>query len=40
MAREDIDTVTKLVEILEDNDDVQGVSSNFEVSEETLASLT
>jgi transcriptional/translational regulatory protein YebC/TACO1 len=25
---------------LEDNDDVQGVSSNFEVSEETLASLT
>ena len=30
----------KLLNALEDNDDVQGVSSNFEVSEETLASLT
>ena len=30
----------KLLNTLEDNDDVQGVSSNFEVSEEILASLT
>ena len=32
--------VFKLLSALEDNDDVEGVSSNFEVSEETLASLT
>ncbi len=30
----------KLLDSLEDNDDVQGVSSNFEVSEEILTSLT
>jgi YebC/PmpR family DNA-binding regulatory protein len=30
----------KLLNSLEDNEDVQGVSSNFEVSEEILASLT
>ncbi len=30
----------KLLEILEDNDDVQGVSSNFEVDENVLSSLT
>ena len=30
----------KLLNLLEDNEDVQGVSSNFEVSEEILASLT
>ncbi|SVD78323.1 uncharacterized protein METZ01_LOCUS431177, partial [marine metagenome] len=30
----------KLLDSLEDNEDVQGVSSNFDVSEEILASLT
>ena len=30
----------KLLEILEDNDDVQGVSSNFEVDEDVMSSLT
>ena len=30
----------KLLNLLEENEDVQGVSSNFEVSEEILASLT
>ena len=30
----------KLLNLLEDNEDVQGVSSNFEVSEEILTSLT
>jgi len=30
----------KLVDILEDDDDVQNVYSNFEVSEEVLAKLT
>lgn len=33
-------TFLKLMEILEDDDDVQNVSSNFEVSEELLAKLT
>ena len=41
----DVDKITaeklfKLLNALEDNEDVQGVSSNFEVSEEILASLT
>ncbi len=30
----------KLLEILEDNDDVQGISSNFEVDEDVMSSLT
>ena len=30
----------KLLNTLEENEDVQSVSSNFEVSEETLAALT
>ena len=34
------DQLLKLVEVLEDNDDVQSVSSNFDLSEETLARLT
>ncbi len=34
------DLLVKLVEALEDNDDVQNVSSNFDLSEETLARLT
>lgn len=33
-------TFMKLVEVLEDDDDVQNVYSNFEVSEEILAKLT
>ena len=32
--------IFKLLEILEDNDDVQGVSSNFEVDEDVMSSLT
>ena len=34
------DKLFKLLEILEDNDDVQGVSSNFEVDEDVMSSLT
>jgi len=34
------ESLLKLVEVLEDNDDVQNVSSNFDLSEETLARLT
>ncbi|MET1026781.1 MAG: YebC/PmpR family DNA-binding transcriptional regulator, partial [Dongiaceae bacterium] len=33
-------SLMKLIDVLEDNDDVQNVYANFEVSEETLASLT
>ncbi|HVJ43925.1 MAG TPA: YebC/PmpR family DNA-binding transcriptional regulator [Dongiaceae bacterium] len=33
-------SLMKLIDTLEDNDDVQNVYANFEVSEETLASLT
>lgn len=33
------ETLLKLLELLEDNDDVQRVASNFEMSEETLARL-
>lgn len=33
-------TMLKLIDVLEDNDDVQTVSSNFEVSEEVLAKLS
>ena len=38
--KETADKLFKLLEILEDNDDVQGVSSNFEVDEAVMASLT
>ena len=38
--KETADKLFKLLEILEDNDDVQGVSSNFEVDEAVLSSLT
>jgi transcriptional/translational regulatory protein YebC/TACO1 len=34
------ESLVRLVEALEDNDDVQTVSSNFDLSEETLARLT
>lgn len=33
-------TMLKLIDVLEDNDDVQTVSSNFEVSDEILAKLS
>ncbi len=34
------DSLLKLIDILEDNDDVQFVSANFEMSDDTLAKLT
>ena len=34
------DSLLKLIDALEDNDDVQVVSSNFEISDEILAKLT
>jgi len=33
-------TMLKLIDVLEDNDDVQSVSSNFEISDEILAKLS
>ncbi len=33
-------TLLKLLEVLEDNDDVQNVYANFEISDEVMASLT
>ncbi len=33
-------TLLKLLDALEDNDDVQGVSANFDISEEVMARLT
>jgi len=33
-------SLMKLIDVLEDNDDVQNVYANFEMSDETLASLT
>ena len=40
IEKETADKLFKLLEILEDNDDVQGVSSNFEVDETVMSSLT
>ena len=34
------DSLLKLIDALEDNDDVQIVSANFEMSDDTLAKLT
>ncbi|MGE0743745.1 MAG: YebC/PmpR family DNA-binding transcriptional regulator [Rhodospirillales bacterium] len=34
------DTLFKLIEVLDDNDDVQTVSANYSVSDETMARLT
>ena len=34
------DLLLKLIDVLEDNDDVQLVSANFEMSDDTLAKLT
>ena len=38
--RDSADKLFKLLNSLEDNEDVQNVSSNFEVSEEILQTLT
>ena len=38
--KDNADKLFKLLEILEDNDDVQVVSSNFEVDEALMSSLT
>ena len=40
VEKDSAEKLFKLLNALEDNDDVQGVSSNFEVSDEVLASLT
>ena len=40
IGKETADKLFKLLEILEDNDDVQVVSSNFEVDENVMSSLT
>ena len=40
VSKDKADTLFKLLNILEENEDVQAVSSNFEVSDEVLASLT
>ncbi|MGB1870971.1 MAG: YebC/PmpR family DNA-binding transcriptional regulator, partial [Candidatus Puniceispirillaceae bacterium] len=33
-------TLLKLLDVLDDNDDVQNVSSNFDISDDILATLT
>ena len=40
MDAETAETLLKLVDALEDNDDVQTVSANFEVADDVLARLT
>lgn len=40
VAEDGAETLFKLLEVLEDNDDVQSVSSNFSVSDEVMAKLT
>ena len=40
VEKEAAEKLFKLLNILEENDDVQVVSSNFEVSDEILSSLT
>ena len=40
VSKDNADTLFKLLNILEENEDVQAVSSNFEVSDDILASLT
>ena len=39
IGKETADKLFKLLEVLEDNDDVQVVSSNFEVDDNVLSSL-
>ena len=36
----DAETLFRLIEVLEDNDDVQTVSANYEVSDEVIARLS
>ncbi|MEK9710512.1 MAG: YebC/PmpR family DNA-binding transcriptional regulator, partial [Alphaproteobacteria bacterium] len=33
-------TLLKLLDVLDDNDDVQNVSSNFDISDDIIAKLT
>ncbi len=40
VSKEKADTLFKLLNMLEENEDVQAVSSNFDVSDDVLASLT
>ena len=40
VSKDKADTLFKLLNILEENEDVQVVSSNFDVSDDVLASLT
>ena len=40
IADDKIETLFKLLEALDDNDDVQSVSANFEVADETMSKLT
>ena len=40
VSKDKADTLFKLLNMLEENEDVQAVSSNFDVSDEVLASLT
>ena len=40
VSKEKADTLFKLLNILEENEDVQAVSSNFDVTDDVLASLT
>ena len=40
VSKDKADTLFKLLNILEENEDVQAVSSNFDVSDDVLASLT
>ena len=40
VSKDKADTLFKLLNILEDNDDVQAVSSNFDISDDVLTSLT
>ena len=40
IEKDTADKLFKLLEVLEDNDDVQVVSSNFEVDDNVLSSLT
>jgi transcriptional/translational regulatory protein YebC/TACO1 len=39
LEKEQAETLLKLVDVLEDNDDVQVVSTNMEVSDEVLKQL-
>ena len=40
MSKEKAETLFKLLNILEENEDVQVVSSNFDVSDDILTTLT